>query len=1015
VTLFDRPGPRWFTIPAHRPFLDDLARGLHDALSGEGPEALAGAVVLTPTRRAARALADAFLRAVGGRPLLLPQIRALGDLEEGEPPFEPGDLALDLPPSIGAHRRRFELARLVAEHGAAAGRTLDASAALDLAEALGRLLDSAQIEEADGLEDLDGLVPEDLAAHWRVSAEFLRVAARTWPERLRELGVADVTARRVALLRALARRWTDEPPAGVLVAAGSTGAAPATADLLAAAAAAPRGATVLPGLDLDLAEDAWAQVDEQHPQGALSRLLRRTGVARAEVKVWPASPESGAGRSRRRLVNEALRPADATDDWLAQVGKLRAEAVGADPIAEGLQGLRLVSARDEEEAASAIALLLRETLETPGRTAALVTPDALLARRVSARLGRWGVEPDSSAGAPLSIFPVAVLAALTARLLAGPLDPGAALAVLKHPLVRMSRGRELDILERYGLRGSRPRGWRDVRDRLERAGEARMRRALEEGETQEAAARRLHRFEQAAELADDLEEDLATAAEAFLHGPATAAAAARAHVELLEELARDPHGGAGPLWGGPEGEAAAQLFGGLLYESEGLPLLTIRAYGELFARLAAGETVRSGGATHGRLRILGAIEARLVRADRLILAGLEEGVWPAATPTDPFLSRPMRARLGLPPPERRVGLAAHDFAQAACAPDVVLVHSERRGGQPAVKSRWLWRLQTLARGAGLSIPRADAVLEWARALDAPERFAPAERPRPTPPVAARPRKLPVTAVETWVRDPYAVYARHVLKLRRLDRPAEPFEAMARGSAVHKALERFALAWPAELPDACADLLHRRLLEELEFAGMGDAAMVREAVLAEECARWLSEWEQRRRAAGIELLVERTGAVAFEAPGGTFTLTAKADRIEVRGDRADILDFKTGAPPTASQIEAGFAPQLTLTAAILAEGGFEGVRARPGELGYIRLTGRKPPGEELIRVSASQAEAAAAKALEGLRRLVARFDDAAQPYPSWTAPQFMGRYGGEFDQLARLWEWHVVGLDDEDES
>jgi ATP-dependent helicase/nuclease subunit B len=422
--------------------------------------------------------------------------------------------------------------------------------------------------------------------------------------------------------------------------------------------------------------------------------------------------------------------------------------------------------------------------------------------------------------------------------------------------------------------------------------------------------------------------------------------------------------------------------------------------------------VRTGGATHHRARILGAIEARLVRADRLILAGLEEGVWPRGAPVDPFLSRPMRRTLGLPAPERRVGLSAHDFAQAACAPEVILLHSERREGAPAVKSRWLWRLETLARGAGTALPQRPEVLAWARALDRPESFAPASRPKPTPPVEARPRSLFVTQVERWVRDPYAVYARHILKLKRLERPAEPFEAAARGSAIHKALERFTEEWPHDLPEDCMVVLRERLVAELDSAGMGEIAMVRERTLAMTCAQWLAGFELRRRD-GARLLVEQTGSLTFEAPGGPFTVSAKADRIEVRADRADVLDFKTGQAPTDRQIDAGFSPQLTLTAAILAHGGFAGVDAPPGELGYIRVTGRKPPGQELIRVAASQSPAAADKALSGLKTRVARFDDAATPYLSWAAPQFLGQLGGDYDQLARLWEWHVIGTDEDE--
>jgi ATP-dependent helicase/nuclease subunit B len=884
--LFSGPGPRWFSIPAHRPFIDDLASGLLDALSRGDPEALADAVVLLPTRRGARELVNAFLRASADRPLLPPQVRALGDLEEGEPPFEPGDLALDLPPPIGGRQRQFELARLVAEHEAELGRSLDVSGALDLADALGAFLDSAAIEEVDPRERLDGVAEGEHAAHWLRSAEFLRVAVEAWPKRLAELGMVDPAVRRVALLRALADRWTLAPPPGVLVAAGSTGSAPATADLLRVVAAAPRGLTVLPGLDKNLAEDAWALVGQpeaaQHPQHGLARLLRRSGIARNAVETWPASPESVRGRARRRLINEALRPAEATADWLRIVEDLKAEGVstGADPVAEGLQGLSVVTARDEEEAAGAIALLLRETLETPGRTAALITPDQALGRRVSARLTRWGVTADISAGTPASATPVGVLAQLTAGLADGRADPVAALAVLKHPLVRLGRDGDAlwscrTVLERYGLRGPRPRNWSAVRDRLEKEGERRRVATLENGGPADAAAAVLHRFAEAADLADDLEEALSDVCVLFHDGDASVATVARAHAELLELLAADADGAAGGLWAGAEGEAAAGLFTALLEESGGLPPVTAHGYAELVARMFEGETVRTGRGAHPRLRILGAIEARLVRADRVILAGLEEGVWPAAPPTDPFLSRPMRARLGLPSPERRVGLAAHDFAQAACAPEVFLVHSERRGGQPAVKSRWLWRLETLAAGAGASIPLAGEALNWTRALDHPAGFRPAARPKPRPPVAVRPRELFVTRIEAWIRDPYSIYARNILKLEPLSQPGEAVGPRERGSALHLAFQRFAERHPDVLPPEADADFERLMREALIEAGMHDHAMARENALSRHAAGWSVALERRRRGGCARLVVEQTGTLAL--PAQNFVLKAKADR------------------------------------------------------------------------------------------------------------------------------------------
>jgi ATP-dependent helicase/nuclease subunit B len=994
TAFFERPGPRWFNIPAHRPFADDLARGLYEALSPFGPEALSDALVLTPTRRGARALADAFVRAADGRAVLPPQMRPLGDLEAGEPPFEPGDLALDLPAAIEPLRRRFELTRLVAEHWSLLpGRELTASSALELADALGGFLDSLQIEEVEAGERLAGLVEADLAEHWRVSRDFLETALVEWPKRLAALGVVDVSERRVRLLRRLAEAWSAKPPQGVLVAAGSTGTAPATADLLAVIAAAPRGSVVVPGLDDSLAETAWIEVDEQHPQGALRRLLARSGIDREDVEVWPASLAHRAqGRWRRRVVNEALRPPRATADWLRAIDQLRAEADadGVDPIAEGLDGLSLVSARSEEEAATVAALLLREALETPDKTAALVTPDQVLARRVTAKLGRWGIVPDSSAGDSLAGSRCGVLAQLVARAATDPLQPIVLLSLLKHPYVRLGLdpaelAPKRETLERHGLRGARSWAWDGLRARLAAKGAT------------------------ALPLVDRLEALLAG-----LPKEGSVGDLARAVTATMEALASDVGGDLGELWSGHGGEALSRLLAGLIHDAGGLPEVDARQFADLLSRLIEGETVRTGGATHPRLRILGAIEARLVRADRLVVAGLEEGVWPRGAPLDPFLSRPMRKTLGLPPPERRVGLSAHDFAQAACASEVILLHSERREGQPAVKSRWLWRLETLARGAGVEIPGKVEAVAWARALDAPNTYAPAGRPAPCPPVDARPRELFVTRIETLTRDPYAVWARDILNLRPLERPDEPVEARARGTAIHAAFERFAMGHPGELPADAAAIFEALYVEELEKAGMPREALARETALAREAAAWVAELEARRRADGRAVHVEKTGKLPIRVDGHEVVLGAKADRIEADPQGyGHILDYKTGRAPSQKVVDAGFSPQLTLTAAILAHGGFAEIgKLTPGELVYLEVTGRKPAGREEVRATVGESAEAAERALDGARRLLARYFQPDQPYVSRTAPQFVKSYASDYDHLARVFEWSTSGEEGE---
>ena len=812
----------------------------------------------------------------------------------------------------------------------------------------------------------------------------------------------------------MAESWRRQPPAGPLIAAGSTGTAPANAALLATIAGLPMGAVVLPGLDLELAEDAWTEVGEQHPQGAMKRLLERAGLGRGQIRSWPASGEAGESRWRRRIINESLRPPEATKDWMIQIAKLQSEAGsdGVDPMVAGLDGLQVLTARTEEDAAALAALLMRETLETPGKTCALVTPDQALARRVAARLSRWGIEADSSAGAPLAGAPVGVLAMLVARAVLDPADPVCLLAILKHPLVRLGlEARALERsrggLERLALRG--PRGavpnWIELKL-------ARLAAEPREGESNVPEDRAAAAAD-ASRLLGMVQSAIQHGAEPYTGGTATPAEAARGLVLAMEALTEDDTGASSALWAGPDGEAAAELISALVNESEGLPEARPAGFARLVEALIGGVTVRAGRRTHPRLKILGAIESRLVSADRLILAGLEEGVWPQGAPVDPFLSRPMRAAFGLPPPERRIGLSAHDFAQAACAPEVVLLHAERREGAPATPSRWLWRLRTLAMGAGAELETGQPALAWVELLDLPGPPDAARRPRPRPPVKARPRELPVTGVETWLRDPYAIYARYVLKLRPMLRPDEPVEARARGEAVHRALQRFAELYPDSLPDDAQPRLQQLLMQALTEAGMPTPAMAREGALAIQAASWLTGFEGRRRQ-GARILVEQKGVLSFLSSAGRFTVTARADRLELREGRADVLDFKTGSPPTRPQVETDFAPQLTLTAAILEGGGFAEVGPMTaGDLLYVQVSGRRSQKEPRPVVAAGESSRWAQRALSGLKRRAARYDLEDTAYVSWAAPQYMNERGGDYDHLARVWEWHVIG-DSEDE-
>ncbi len=970
-----------YSIAPGIPFLDALAAGLL-AEAGDEPLALPRIIVLLPTRRSCRAMQEALLRRSEGRPLLLPRLVPLGDLDPEEPAADLEDTdagwsdALDAP-AIAPLRRLLLLTRAVF---AAAGASIDQSARL--AQELARLIDRVQTEELS-FDRLAGVVPEEHALHWQRTLKFLEIVTRAWPEILAEEGALDPADRRNRLLRARAEAWRRHPPAHPVIAAGSTGSIPATAALLAVIARLPQGRVVLPGLDRGADDDTWAAIrdDPAHSQHGMAQLLASLGCAPSEVRDWPYG-DRRAPAARARILAEALRPAATAEAWREDADEDR------ERMALALAGVTRIDCPTPQEEAGAIALLLREALEVPGRRAALVTPDRELARRVQGELLRWDIRIDDSAGRPLAATPPGTFLRLVAQAIRDRVAPVPLLAMLKHPLAAGGRDpaefrRLARRVERLALRGPRPApGW------------AGLKSALGERPDTEPAV-----------LIDELAADAAPFAAAMDAEEAPLARLLASHVTFAEALAAsDKESGPERLWAGEAGAAAAAFVAELGEAARDLPPIEGAHYPALLSSLIAGRVVRPRFGSHPRLAIWGPLEARLQSADLLILGGLNEGTWPAEPPVDPWLSRPMLKAFGLPAPERRVGQAAHDFAEACMAPEAVLTRSRRVDGTPTVPSRWLTRLDAYlaSRGLKFDLGRPATLLDWQALLDRAPRLPPARPPAPRPPVAARPRTLSVTAVETWMRDPYAIYARRILGLKPLDPLDADPGAAERGELIHAILERFQRRFPVELPaDALPELLR---LGEQAFA----AALARPSVWAfwwprfERIARWFIDTERALRGEGRLGVPESTGSLVVAGPAGDFTLTARADRIDrlALGSLA-IVDYKTGTLPTPKEVALGFAPQLPLEAAIAAAGGFEGIAGPVAELAFWRLTGGDPPGE-IRRVEGDPAQLAA-DALAGLRRLIALFDDPATPYESRPRPGYAPRYS-DYEHLARVKEW-----------
>ncbi len=985
-----------FTLPADLPFLDAIAAAwLTDA--GGAPAAVAEGLILLPTRRAARALAEAFLRQSGGQPLLLPRIIAFGALDE-TPLALAG--ALDLPPSVPPMLRLAHLTRLILALDGASGAPRSAERAWPLAVELAALMDEAEREGIDLASALPGAAQRQFARHWQQTLTFLAIVTRAWPQWLAENAVMNPAAREVALIAAQAEAWRRAPPKTRVWAAGSTGGIPAVARLLGVVARLPHGRVVLPGFDADVpAEEGAAFPPETHPAAAMHRLLAAIGASPGDVRPWDEMLPAGlAARApgRAAILARALLPAAGLDRW--REGRVAA-----------LPGVTRLEAADEHQEAQAIALILRGALERPGARAALVTPDRDLAVRVTAELARYGVVADDSAGEALGETPPAVFLRLLAAAWAEDLAPVPLLALLKHPFAAAGltpeAARELARrLERAALRGPRPPG-----------GIVGLRRVLAEVAEREALEDFVTRIEVA--LAPLLRLGSAVAfvpAETLLV----------ALIEAGEALAAtDSESGAARLWAFEEGVALAELLSEALAALAVLPPLAAASLPGLLDALLAGAVVRSrralrgrDGAEHPRIFIWGLLEARLQSAELIVLGGLAEGVWPPSVDPGPWLSRPMRAALGLPSPEAAIGQSAHDFVMAACAaPEVVLSCPRRRERAPVVPARWLTRLDAMLETPLARHPAA----AWAAAIDQPEgKPRPVPPPAPRPPANLRPRRLTVTEIETLFADPYAIYARHILRLTPLAPLDPPIGRADFGVIVHRALRRFCDRLAA-LPDAAA--MAAALDNELETALL--QAAIRPALAAwwrprlRRIAHWVAGWEAARGQAQHRA-AERAGEWLLPVAGG-FTLAGRADRIERHEDGGIVLiDFKTGTVPRESEVAEGTAPQLPLEAAMAEAGAFgEAFRAPAVSLLYLHLTGGVTPGAEHALFAGDHATLGQIIAATKTRLLsvLETFADDATPYRATPSPPGRASWRSDYAALARQSEWQVASVEASDDD
>ena len=986
----DKARPALFTIPAHRAFSDALVAGLLAQHRGQ-PIALAQAMVLLPNSRAVRAISDAFVRQSGGG-LLLPRLVAIGDPDLGEQvggALDPLGEEEPVPPAIAPMRRQMILARMVQDMKPGT----DAGQALLLAQALGAVLDQMQVEEIAPAALRDGLtLSEELSGHWQASLRLFDILIARWPVELARTGCIDLAERRNRLFDRLTARWAVHPPGGTVVAAGISTTAPAIARLLRRIGTMPGGMVVFAGLDQHMDADAWDAIGpfppdpltgraapghESHPQYALKRLLDAMSATRDDVAQWRWGSEHDARAVRARNISNAMLPPRLTSRWR--------DLKTAERSLAGVEALEVATPGEE---AQAIAIALREALETPERTAALVTPDRQLATRASAHLRRWGIEADDSAGQPLSRLPPGTLLLTMAEAVAERFAPVPLLALLKHPLVMRGEGRlawlegvrGLDLL----LRGPRPQARLIGIDLLLAPRDDDRQRALRD----EVRAW----WQDARPKIEPLERAFADAIDLG------------AQIAALREQAGALSGDA--VWAGHQGHAAAALFTELEAAApEGPRQADVRALPTMLDHLLGRVAVRPPQGGHPRVAILGLIEAQLAQADLMILGGLNEGTWPGLPAPDPWLAPRIRRELGLPGLETRIGLAAHDFASALGAPHVLITRARRGSSGPAVASRFWLRLKAMA---GPQWKSADRYAALAREIDRPAAYRPAKRPAPSPSVAQRPKLIPVTDVDRLKADPFAFYARRVLRLSRLD----PVDADAgpawRGTAVHEILQHWAEAGvfdPADLEARARAMFDQPQVHPL-LKALWQPRLI-------EAIRWIAAEVARDKAEGrIILSVEKEGRA--EVAG--VTLMGKADRIDRLADgRIGIIDYKTGKPPSPRQVKAGFSLQLGLLGVIAEMGGFEGLgqRVEAGDFEYWSLAKkgdqfgyRERPVDPLGKRDKILTDSFTAQAHEHFEGVARDYLLGSAPFRAEINPE-VANYG-DYDQLMRLEEWYGRG-------
>lgn len=931
---------------------DDFSKKLVDFILNQSsdPFELAQMTIILPNKRACQNVRLAFIQKQNANATLLPKLIPLYELD---------GLEQNMPPVIQPDHRLFLLAKLCAQKPNVSGM----DQALKMALSLAGILDEFYQFEID-LTRISDLVPEkNFAEHWNETLVFLDIITKAWPLVLKEKNLIDKMDQNIRLINYYTQKWQENPPQNTIIIAGFNGNIPAVCRLLNVVHHLKKGYVFLNGLEQQVEKTTYDNAKDDYFQYGFKKLLDFLKIESKQVHNL-----SDSYSERERFITDSLRPAEDTDAWRILPAFSQ----------KTLQNVHRIDCENPDQEALSIALILRKTLEIPGKTAALVTTDRTLARRVIVEMNRWGVSLNDTAGKPLVKTPVGIFLMLLAEWGLHP-DDAHLIALLKHPLTADGQNpAQLRILAKKAEQKARANG-------------EKLTLSLKSAPQLEAFQ---HLFQ----------NNLLTSFTKLLNQ----------HIELAEQLAAsDQQNGSERLWNHDDGEAAFSFLTELRAYADLLGDIEPAQYPVLLDLLMNQIQVRPKYGTHPRLSILGPIESRFFHPDVCVLGGLNEGVWPLIPESGPWLNRPMRQKLGLPSLESKIAESALDFAHNFCAPEVYITRSLKVDGTPTIPSRFISRMEAVAEAVHISFPVKSPLL--AQKVNQPTDFITLQRPAPTPPVSERPRRLSVTEIKTWMSDPYSIYAKHILKLKPLKDLGENQKPQFFGSALHEALHRFVSDMPHSVDEKA---LFNLFKEELSRYPFTQTELSFYEPKLKRIAQWFIQQQQERLKWVQKTISEQAGETLLQPKGEPFKLVCRADRIDLMSNQTiEIIDYKTGSVPKPTAIKHGYEPQLPLEAYILSQKGFDGIPPLPVQaLSYWKISGKENASHIASAIGSSDKETTIEdliqQAVQKLILLIDTFDNPDTPYESCPVPAHVPQYN-DYAHLARIQEWKHADEEGED--